>query len=86
MPLGRVKKKPSRCSKKCCERVTAAFWRSTYDYYATQFSIPPRVNKEGLRTTADFLAPKGGIGDIERVLDESLLDELEREGVFNTFK
>jgi NitT/TauT family transport system substrate-binding protein len=59
---------------------------STYDYYATQFSIPPRVNKEGLRTTADFLAPKGGIGDRERVLDESLLDELEREGVFNTFK
>jgi hypothetical protein len=59
---------------------------STYDYYAPQFSMPPRVSREGLRTTADFLAPKGGAGDIERVLDESLLDELEREGVFRTSK
>ena len=59
---------------------------STYDYYASQFAIPPRVNREGLRTTADFLAPKGGIADVDRVLDESLLDELEREGVFNASK
>ena len=48
--------------------------------------IPPRVSSEGLRTTADFLAPKGGIADVDRVLDESLLDELEREGVYNASK
>ena len=59
---------------------------STYDYYAPQFSIPPRVSREGLRTTADFLAPKAGAGDIERFLDESVLDELEREGLFKTYK
>jgi len=59
---------------------------STYDYYAPQFSTPPRVSREGLRTTADFLAPKGGAEDVERFLDESLLDELEKEGVFKTFK
>ena len=44
------------------------------------------LSREGLRTTADFLAPKGGTGDIERFLDESLLDELEREGIFKTSK
>lgn len=58
----------------------------TFDYYAPQFSMPPRVNREGLRTTAAFItqrqgSPKAG-ADVERILDESLLDELEREGFF----
>ena len=59
----------------------------TFDYYAPQFSMPPRANKEGLRTTADFITQrqaglKPGV-EVERMLDESLLDELEREGFFN---
>ena len=49
--------------------------------------MPPRVSREGLRTTADFLDPKGAAaGFIERFLDESLLDELEKEGIFKTLK
>ena len=63
-----------------------AILESTYDYYAPQFSMPPRVSREGLRTTADFFAPKGQAGGIERFLDESLLDELEKEGIFKTFQ
>jgi NitT/TauT family transport system substrate-binding protein len=64
-----------------------AILESTYDYYAPQFSMPPRVSREGLRTTADFLDPKGAAaGFIERFLDESLLDELEKEGIFKTLK
>jgi len=59
---------------------------STYDYYIPQFSMPPRVSREGLRTTADFFAPKRPAEDIEKFLDESLLDELEREGIFKTSK
>jgi NitT/TauT family transport system substrate-binding protein len=64
-----------------------AVLESTYDYYARQFSMPPRVSREGLRTTADFLDPKGtAAGLIDRSLDESILNELEKEGIFKTFK
>ena len=58
----------------------------TYDYYAPQFSMPPRVNREGLRTTADFISRGEGSSkagtDVQKILDESLLDELDKEGFF----
>ncbi len=62
----------------------------TYDYYAPQFSIPPRVNREGLRTTADFIArgqadSKAGT-EVQKILDESLLDELDKEGFFKRLR
>ncbi len=58
---------------------------STYDYYAPKFSMPPRVNRDGLRATAEFVAKKAG-ADVQKILDESLLDELEREGFFKKLK
>lgn len=58
---------------------------STYDYYAPKFSMPPRVSREGLRATAEFVAKKAG-ADVQKILDESLLDELEKEGFFKTLK
>ncbi len=58
---------------------------STYDYYAPKFSMPPRVSREGLRATAEFVAKKSG-ADVQKILDESLLDELEKEGFFKTLK
>ena len=62
----------------------------TYDYYAPKFSMPPRVSREGLRTTADFITQRqGGLKpavEVERMLDESLLEELEREGFFKRLR
>jgi ABC-type nitrate/sulfonate/bicarbonate transport system substrate-binding protein len=58
---------------------------STYDYYAPKFSMPPRVSRDGLRATAEFVAKKAGT-DVQKILDESLLDELEKEGFFKTLK
>jgi hypothetical protein len=62
-----------------------AILESTYDYYAPKFSMPPRVSREGLRATAEFVAKKPG-ADVQGILDESLLDELEKEGFFKTLK
>jgi CRISPR/Cas system CMR-associated protein Cmr5 small subunit len=62
-----------------------ALVEKTYDYYARQFSMPPRVSLDGLRTTAEFVAKKAN-ADVKAMLDESLLDELEREGFFKSFK
>jgi ABC-type nitrate/sulfonate/bicarbonate transport system substrate-binding protein len=57
----------------------------TYDYYAPKFEVPPRVSREGLEVTGQFVAERLGEGksiDLKTVLDESILDELEREGFF----
>jgi ABC-type nitrate/sulfonate/bicarbonate transport system substrate-binding protein len=62
-----------------------AIVEKTYDYYAPQFSMPPRVSLDGLRTTAEFVAKKGN-ADVQAMLDESLLDELQKEGFFNKLK
>ncbi len=58
----------------------------TYQYYATAFSFPPRVSHEGLRHAMEMIG-KGSAGakvegSVDKFLDESLLDELEREGFF----
>jgi len=61
---------------------------ATYDYYAPKFEVPPRVSREGLENTAKFVMgrAKGGTGslDINKILDESILDELDKEGFFKT--
>jgi hypothetical protein len=62
-----------------------ATMESTYDYYAPQFSMPPRVSRDGLRATAEFVAKKPG-ADVQGILDEGLLDELQKEGFFKTLK
>jgi ABC-type nitrate/sulfonate/bicarbonate transport system substrate-binding protein len=58
----------------------------TYHYFAGRFSFPTRVSQDGLRNTLELLSqrtPGAKIDmNIRRYLDESTLDELERESFF----
>jgi ABC-type nitrate/sulfonate/bicarbonate transport system substrate-binding protein len=59
--------------------------RTTYEYYAPRFSLPPRVDLNGVRDTLNFYAEQNQ--DFknrkpEEFIDHSLLDELEKEGFF----
>jgi ABC-type nitrate/sulfonate/bicarbonate transport system substrate-binding protein len=58
----------------------------TYQYIATSFSFPTRIAHPGLRNTLEMVAqrnPNTKIDtNINKYLDESTLDELEREGFF----
>ena len=61
---------------------------ATYDYFAPRFSLPPRVNLEGIRETLSFYAkryPEFKNRKPEEFVDNSLLDELEKEGFFKSF-
>ena len=58
---------------------------ATYDYYARRFSFPPRVKMAGIRDTLDFYSersPEVKGRRPEEFVDETLIDELEREGFF----
>jgi len=58
----------------------------TYDYFAKSFSMPTRVSHEGLRNTLEIIAQRNPAVKVDmnvgRYLDESIVDELEREGFF----
>jgi ABC-type nitrate/sulfonate/bicarbonate transport system substrate-binding protein len=58
----------------------------TYDYFAKSFSMPPRVSQEGLRNTLEIIAQRNPAVKVDmnigKYLDESIVDELEREGFF----
>ena len=58
----------------------------TYQYFAKKFSFPTRVSQDGLRNTLELLSqrtPGAKIDmNVNKYLDESTLDELEREGFF----
>lgn len=58
----------------------------TYQYFAKRFSFPTRVSSEGLRNTLEIVAQKNPASkldtNVSKYLDESTLDELEREGFF----
>jgi ABC-type nitrate/sulfonate/bicarbonate transport system substrate-binding protein len=59
--------------------------RTTYEYFAPRFSLPPRVNMDGVRDTINFYAeqnPDFKNRKAEEFVDHSLLDELEKEGFF----
>ena len=60
--------------------------KSTYDYFAPRFSFPPRVDMNGIRDTLRFYVEQGNPElknrTPEEFVDQSLLDELEREGFF----
>ena len=62
---------------------------ATYDYYAPKFEFPPRVNREGAAATAKFVVDRVAGGkaniDVTKLIDESILDELDKEGFFKTF-
>jgi ABC-type nitrate/sulfonate/bicarbonate transport system substrate-binding protein len=58
----------------------------TYQYFAKSFSFPTRVSPEGLRNTLDIIAQRNPAAKVEmnlaKYLDETTVDELEREGFF----
>jgi hypothetical protein len=58
----------------------------TYDYFARNFAMPTRVSQEGLRNTLEIIAQRNPAVKVDmnlgRYLDESIVDELEREGFF----
>jgi ABC-type nitrate/sulfonate/bicarbonate transport system substrate-binding protein len=58
----------------------------TYDYFAKSFSFPTRVSHEGLRNTLEIIAQRNPAVKVDmnlgKYLDESTVDELEREGFF----
>lgn len=59
--------------------------QKTYDHYAPQFSMAPRVSLDGLCTTPELVAKKRN-ADVQAMLDESLLEKLQKEGFLNKFK
>ncbi|MBM4264097.1 MAG: ABC transporter substrate-binding protein [Deltaproteobacteria bacterium] len=58
----------------------------TYQYFAKSFAFPTRVSHEGLRNTLEIIAQRTPSSKVDmtisKYLDESTLDELEREGFF----
>src|SRR5262245_40114892 len=67
-----------------------ALVEEAYQFYAPIFSFPPRVSHDGLRTVL-ATPPERTTGikresNLERYVDESLLDELEREGFFERIR
>ncbi len=56
----------------------------TYQYIATSFSFPTRIAPQGIRNTLDMVAQRNPKIDMNpaRYVDESTLDELEKEGFF----
>jgi ABC-type nitrate/sulfonate/bicarbonate transport system substrate-binding protein len=56
----------------------------TYRYFAPQFSFPTRVSQSGLRNTIGMIAQENPKTEtkLDKYLDESILDELEKEGFF----
>src|SRR5919109_1990888 len=56
----------------------------TYKYFAPKFSFPTRVSHKGIQNTLELIASENPKLDtkLDKYLDESILDELEREGFF----
>jgi NitT/TauT family transport system substrate-binding protein len=56
----------------------------TYKYFAPKFSFPIRVSHTGMQNTLELIANENPKLDtkLEKYLDESIIDELEKEGFF----
>jgi len=54
--------------------------------YHDVFSLPPRVGRKGMRGVLDIVLQQMGRAkgdvDLNRLIDEGLLDELEKDGFF----
>lgn len=56
----------------------------TYQYFASKFSFPIRVSQNGMENTLEVIANENPKLDmnLNKYLDESILDELDKEGFF----
>ena len=61
-----------------------------YHEYQSAFSAPPRVGRNGLASVLELMQHETGKSkaelDVNRFVDESVLDELEKEGFFKRFQ
>ena len=73
--------------KKYLKQQDAKILDATYDDIAGKFSFPPRLNRQGLRNAAELVS-KDGTADLNlsQFVDETVIDELEREGFFESLK
>jgi ABC-type nitrate/sulfonate/bicarbonate transport system substrate-binding protein len=73
--------------KKYLKQQDGKILEATYDDIAGKFSFPPRINRLGLRNAAELVS-KDGMGDLNlsQFVDETVIDELEREGFFESLK
>jgi hypothetical protein len=57
--------------------------------YGGNYSFPPRVGRSGLTGVLEQIQQQSGGSksdfEVKRFLDESIIDELEREGFFKKF-
>lgn len=74
--------------RKYLKQQDAKILEATYDDIAGKFSFPPRINREGLRNAVDLVstAPAKGDFNISQFVDETVIDELEKEGFFDSLK
>jgi NitT/TauT family transport system substrate-binding protein len=67
-------------------RVNATAAREFYTLYENAFSFPPRVGRKGMAAVIDLIQEETGRPkaefELNRFLDESVVDELEKEGFF----
>jgi NitT/TauT family transport system substrate-binding protein len=67
-------------------RVNLTAAREFYNLYENAFSFPPRVGRKGMAAVMDLIQEETGRPkaefQLDRFLDESVLDELEKEGFF----
>jgi len=63
---------------------------ATYDYFAPKFSFPPRIERDGIRNALELVGDRDREAkrdiNIEQFVDESVIDELEREGFFKKLR
>lgn len=73
--------------RKYLKQQDAKILEATYDDIAGKFSFPPRINRQGLRNAAELVA-KDRTPDLNlnQFIDETVIDELEREGFFESLK
>lgn len=67
-------------------RVSPTAAREFYDLYENAFSFPPRVGRKGMEAVMEIIREETGRPkaefELNRFLDESVIDELEKEGFF----
>jgi ABC-type nitrate/sulfonate/bicarbonate transport system substrate-binding protein len=73
--------------RKYLKQQDAKILEATYEDIAGKFSFPPRINRQGLRNAAELVA-KDRTPDLilNQFIDETVIDELEREGFFESLK
>ena len=57
----------------------------THSYYAPKFALPPRIERSGIANTLDLVRQTSDVkadANLSGLVDESLIDELEREGFY----